>query len=101
MPGPGLSGVGKLPKIRLFRTFIEGVASDHRLKGLVRAIWTLDNGSEEGLFMIERSAHGQDFKKIRLLLLARRLALVLPLAASSMAEAHVSGQILHSNGPLP
>jgi uncharacterized protein (TIGR03435 family) len=51
--------------------------------------------------MIERSAHGQDFKKIRLLLLAKRLALVLPLAASSMAEAQVRGQILHATGPLP
>jgi bla regulator protein blaR1 len=51
--------------------------------------------------MIKRNAHGQDFKAIRLLLLAKRLALVLQLAVSIMAGIQVRGQILHATGPLP
>ena len=51
--------------------------------------------------MIKRNAHGQDFKEIRLLLLAKRLALVLPLAVSIMVGIQVRGQILHATGPLP
>jgi uncharacterized protein (TIGR03435 family) len=51
--------------------------------------------------MIKRNAQGQHFKKIRLLLLAKRRALVLPLAVSIMAGVQVRGQILHAKGPLP
>jgi bla regulator protein blaR1 len=51
--------------------------------------------------MIKRNAHGQDFKEIRLLLLAKRLALVLQFAVSIMAGTQVRGQILHATGPLP
>jgi uncharacterized protein (TIGR03435 family) len=51
--------------------------------------------------MIERNAHGQDFKKIRRLVLAKRLALVLPVVVSIMAGVQVHGQILHATGPLP
>jgi uncharacterized protein (TIGR03435 family) len=51
--------------------------------------------------MIERNAHGRDLKRIRLLVLAKRLALVLPLAVSIMAGVQVHGQILHATGPLP
>jgi bla regulator protein blaR1 len=51
--------------------------------------------------MVERNAHGQDFKKIRLLILAMRLALVLPVVVSIMAGVQVNGQILHATGPLP
>src|ERR1700733_12549330 len=51
--------------------------------------------------MIKRNAHGQDFKEIRLLVLAKRLTLVLSLAVSIMAGVQVRGQILHAKGPLP
>ena len=51
--------------------------------------------------MIERNAHGRDFKKNRLLVLAKRLAVVLPVAVSIMAGVQVHGQILHATGPLP
>ena len=51
--------------------------------------------------MIERNAHGRDFKKTRFLVLAKRLAGVLPVAISIMAGVQVHGQILHSTGPLP
>jgi uncharacterized protein (TIGR03435 family) len=51
--------------------------------------------------MIERNAHGHDFKKIRLLVLAKRLALILPVAVKIMAGVQVHGQILHATGPLP
>jgi hypothetical protein len=51
--------------------------------------------------MIERNAHGRDFKKSRVLVLAKRLAVVLPVAISIMAGVQVHGQILHATGPLP
>ena len=51
--------------------------------------------------MIERNAHGQNFKIIRVLLLAKRRPLVLPLAVSIMAGVQIRGQILHATGPLP
>jgi len=51
--------------------------------------------------MIEHNVHGQKFKTIRLLVLAKRLALVLSLAVSIMAGVQVHGQILHATGPLP
>jgi uncharacterized protein (TIGR03435 family) len=51
--------------------------------------------------MIERNAHGRDFKKIRFLIPAKRLAVVLPIAVSIMAGVQVHGQILHATGPVP
>jgi uncharacterized protein (TIGR03435 family) len=51
--------------------------------------------------MIERNPHGQDFKKVGLLVLAKRLALVLPVVVSIMVRVQVLGQILHATGPLP
>jgi bla regulator protein blaR1 len=51
--------------------------------------------------MIEQNVHGQNFKTIRLLVLAKRLTLVLSLAVSIMAGVQVHGQILHATGPLP
>ena len=51
--------------------------------------------------MIERNPHGQDFKKVGLLVLAKRLALVLPVVVSIMVGVQVHGQILHATGPLP
>jgi bla regulator protein blaR1 len=51
--------------------------------------------------MIERNAHGQDSKKVGLLVLAKRLALVLPVVVSIMGGVQGDGQILHATGPLP
>jgi uncharacterized protein (TIGR03435 family) len=51
--------------------------------------------------MIERNALARDFKKIRFLVVAKRLALVLPMVVSIMAGDHLNGQILHATGPLP
>jgi bla regulator protein blaR1 len=51
--------------------------------------------------MIERNAYGRDFRRNRLLVPAKRLALVLPLLVSVMAGVQVRGQILHATGPLP
>jgi hypothetical protein len=51
--------------------------------------------------MIERNAHGRDFKKTRFFVLAKRLAVVLPVAISIMAGVQVHAQILHATGPLP
>jgi uncharacterized protein (TIGR03435 family) len=51
--------------------------------------------------IIERNAHGLDFKKIRFLIAAKRLAVVLPVAVSIMAGVQVHGQILRATGPLP
>jgi len=51
--------------------------------------------------MIERNAHGRDFKKNRVLVLAKRLAVVLPVGISIMAGVQVHGQILHATAPLP
>ena len=49
----------------------------------------------------ERNPHRQDFKKIRLLVPAKRLALFLSVAVSIMAVVQVRGQILRATGPLP
>jgi uncharacterized protein (TIGR03435 family) len=51
--------------------------------------------------MIERNVHGPDFKNNRFLVLANRLAVVLPVGVSIMVASQVHGQILHANGPLP
>ena len=51
--------------------------------------------------MTERNPHGQDFKKVGLLVLAKRLALVLPVVFSIMVGVQVHGQILHATEPLP